>query len=292
MDTVSLNRKRITVFAGHYGSGKTNIAVNYALMLSSTCEKVSIADLDIVNPYFRTKDSHKALEKAGIRLISSEYANTNVDTPALPAEVYSIFGNKTISAVIDVGGDDRGALALGRYVPYIIEENDYEMLFVINKYRFLTKDAISTIEVMREIEFAAGIKFTGIVNNSNLGEETTAETVLSSVSYANEVKMNVLGVSEEVLRTRGAVSEECAAQMAEGARRTLGCDIAVSVTGIAGPGGGTSEKPVGTVCFGLADKNGTVTETRRFGSFSDRGRVRRLTVTCAIMKIIDRLSKN
>ncbi|MBE7011755.1 MAG: hypothetical protein E7415_03675 [Ruminococcaceae bacterium] len=187
MDTVSLNRKRITVFAGHYGSGKTNIAVNYALMLSSTCEKVSIADLDIVNPYFRTKDSHKALEKAGIRLISSEYANTNVDTPALPAEVYSIFGNKTISAVIDVGGDDRGALALGRYVPYIIEENDYEMLFVINKYRFLTKDAISTIEVMREIEFAAGIKFTGIVNNSNLGEETTAETVLSSVSYANEV---------------------------------------------------------------------------------------------------------
>lgn len=112
------------------------------------------------------------------------------------------------------------------------------------------------------------------------------------VSYANEVKMNVLGVSEEVLRTHGAVSEECAAQMAEGARRALGCDIAVSVTGIAGPGGGSTEKPVGTVCFGLSDKNGTETETRRFGAFSDRGRVRRLTVTCAIMKIIDRLSKN
>ena len=187
MDTVSLNRKRITVFAGHYGSGKTNIAVNYALMLSSTCEKVSIADLDIVNPYFRTKDSHKALEKAGIRLISSEYANTNVDTPALPAEVYSIFGNKTISAVIDVGGDDRGALALGRYVPYIIEENDYEMLFVINKYRFLTADAESTVEVMHEIESASGVKFTGIVNNSNLGEETEAQAVEKSMDYANEV---------------------------------------------------------------------------------------------------------
>jgi len=111
------------------------------------------------------------------------------------------------------------------------------------------------------------------------------------VSYANEVKMNVLGVSEEILKTHGAVSEECAAQMAEGARRALGCDIAVSVTGIAGPGGGTAEKPVGTVCFGLADKDGTVTETRHFGAFSDRGRVRRLTVTAAIMKIIDRLSE-
>ena len=187
MDTRGLSHKRITVFAGHYGSGKTNIAINYAIMLSDVCEKVSIADLDIVNPYFRTKDSYKALESAGIRLISSEYANTNVDTPALPAEVYSVFEDKSLSAVIDVGGDDRGALALGRYVPYILDENDYEMLFVINKYRFLTKDAKSTIEVMQEIENAAGIKFTGIVNNSNLGEETTAETVLSSVSYADEV---------------------------------------------------------------------------------------------------------
>lgn len=187
MDFNGLSRKRVTVFAGHYGSGKTNIAINYALMLSKVCEKVSIADLDIVNPYFRTKDSQKALEKAGIRLISSEYANTNVDTPALPAEVYSIFGDKTISAVIDVGGDDRGALALGRYAPYLIEENDYEMLFVINKCRFLTKDAVSTVEVMHEIETAAGIKFTGIVNNSNLGEETTVETVLNSVAYAEEV---------------------------------------------------------------------------------------------------------
>lgn len=112
------------------------------------------------------------------------------------------------------------------------------------------------------------------------------------VSYANEVKMNVLGVSAEVLKTRGAVSEECAAQMAEGARRVLGCDIAVSVTGIAGPGGGTAEKPVGTVCFGLSDKYGTITETKHFGAFSDRGRVRRLTVTNAILKVIDRLSQN
>ena len=187
MDGRDLTYKRVTVFAGHYGSGKTNIAVNYALKISETEKSVSIADLDIVNPYFRTKDSAKMLEKSGIRLISSEYANTNVDTPALPAEIYSVFSDKSVHAVLDVGGDDRGALALGRYVPYMLEENDYEMLFVINKYRFLTSDAASTVEVMREIEAAAGLKFTGIVNNSNIGEETTAQAVLDSLEYANEV---------------------------------------------------------------------------------------------------------
>ena len=187
MDGRDLTYKRVTVFAGHYGSGKTNIAVNYALKISETEKSVSIADLDIVNPYFRTKDSAKMLKKAGIKLISSEYANTNVDTPALPAEIYSVFSDKSVHAVLDVGGDDRGALALGRYVPYMLEENDYEMLFVINKYRFLTSDAASTVEVMREIEAAAGLKFTGIVNNSNIGEETTAQAVLDSLEYANEV---------------------------------------------------------------------------------------------------------
>ncbi len=187
MDFGSLDHKRVTIFAGHYGSGKTNIAVNYALSLAKSGNKTAIADLDIVNPYFRTKDSAKILEKNGIRLISSEYANSNVDTPALPAEIYSVFQDKTFHAVLDVGGDDRGALALGRYVPSIIEENNYEMLFVINKSRPLTADPQSTAEIMKEIEEAAKVRFTGIVNNTNLGEETTAQTVLNSVSYADRV---------------------------------------------------------------------------------------------------------
>ena len=122
----------------------------------------------------------------GIRFISSVYANSNVDTPALPAEAYAAFEDKSAYAVIDVGGDDRGALALGRYAPYLLAD-DYEMLFVINKFRFLTASAEDTIEVMKEIEEAAGVKFTAIVNNSNLGEETTKENLLSSIAYANEV---------------------------------------------------------------------------------------------------------
>ena len=179
--------KRLTLLCGHYGSGKTNIAVNMAYDLKKTHEKVVIADLDIVNPYFRTKDSADEFEDLGIHLVCSEYAGSNVDIPAMPQQMYSLTDDKDQMAIIDVGGDDRGALALGRLAPSIIEENNYEMIFVINCYRPLTRDAESTIEVMKEIEDAAKIKFTAIINNSNLGEETDASYVLKSIDYANEV---------------------------------------------------------------------------------------------------------
>ena len=182
-----MNNKRVTLFAGHYGSGKTNIAVNYALHLKEKYEKVVITDLDIVNPYFRTADSLEELENAGIKLISSEFANSNVDLPALPQDVYSILDDKSAVAILDIGGDDRGAYALGRYETAIREENDYEMLFVFNVYRPLTPDAESALEVMREIETAGKIKFTAIVNNSNLGVLTTKEDVIASVKSAEEL---------------------------------------------------------------------------------------------------------
>ncbi len=179
--------KRITLFAGHYGSGKTNIAVNYALWLNSKGKDVIIADLDIVNPYFRTKDSADELEKAGIELISPQFANSNVDLPALPPETYKIVQNKQKYAVLDIGGDDRGAYALGRYAPSILEENDYEMVFVANFFRPLTRTPMEALEVMKEIEQAGGIKFTAIVNNSNVGELTTAEDVFLTDEKANEL---------------------------------------------------------------------------------------------------------
>ncbi len=179
--------KRITLLCGHYGSGKTNIALNMAYEIGNSYDNVAIADLDIVNPYFRTKDSAEELKEKGIRLIASEYAGSNVDIPALPQDMYSLTDDKTVRAVIDVGGDDRGALALGRISPQIMAEGDYEAYLVINKYRPLTPDAESTLEVMREIETAGKFKFTGIINNSNLGVETTAEDVLNSVEYAKAV---------------------------------------------------------------------------------------------------------
>ena len=179
--------KRVLLLCGHYGSGKTNIAVNLAQAIKREYPTVTLADLDIVNPYFRSKDSASELQEAGIRLICSNFANSNVDVPALPPDLYALTDDRRMRAIIDVGGDDRGALVLGRLAPSILEENDYEMLMVINCYRPLTRDAASTLEVMREIEAAGGIRFTALVNNSNLGVETTAEDVLASVRYANEV---------------------------------------------------------------------------------------------------------
>ncbi len=181
--------KRITILAGHYGSGKTNIAVNLALKMKKDGLDTVICDLDIVNPYFRTKDSLERLEEAGIRLISSEYANSNVDIPAIPQEMYSITDDKERYYIVDLGGDDRGAYALGRYADKIKEENNYDMLFVFNKYRPLTPDAESAYEVMREIEDASRVNFTAIINNSNLAGLTTAESVLTSTEECDKLSM-------------------------------------------------------------------------------------------------------
>ena len=179
--------KRVTLFAGHYGSGKTNLAVNWALGLKKQGGRVVIADLDIVNPYFRTKDSAALLEENGIEVVSPEFANSNVDLPALPAELYGVVQNRQRYAVMDIGGDDRGAVALGRYAPYILEENDFEMIFVANFMRPLTLTPADALEVMREIEQAGGIPFTSIVNNTNLGPLTEPETVLSGLEKCREL---------------------------------------------------------------------------------------------------------
>ena len=178
-----MEHKRLTLFAGHYGSGKTNIAVNYALHLASEGKRVCIGDLDIVNPYFRTKDSAKVLADAGVELISPQFANTNVDLPALPAETYRLVQDKSVYGIMDIGGDDRGAYALGRYTPFIKEENNYRMAFVANPYRPLTRTPEDALEVMREIEAACSLPFTCIINNANLGTETTAEAVLETKAY-------------------------------------------------------------------------------------------------------------
>lgn len=178
---------RITIFAGHYGSGKTNIALNFARSLRRGGDDVAVADLDIVNPYFRTKDSEAALAADGIRLVVSAYANSNVDFPALPKEAYALFSDRSVKVVVDLGGDDRGALALGRYVDDIRAGNDFGMLGVVNMNRPLTSSVGDAIGVLREIEEASKLPFTGIVNNTNLGAETRAEDVLESVAPVEAV---------------------------------------------------------------------------------------------------------
>ena len=202
-----MNTKRLTLFAGHYGSGKTNIAVNYALRLAKEGKSVCIADLDIVNPYFRTKDSERELNEAGIRLVSPRYANSNVDLPALPAESYRLVQDRSTYGIMDIGGDDRGAYALGRYADAIKAENDYRMAFVVNCYRPLTSTVEDTIGIMREIEAAAGLKFTCIVNNSNLGPETVKDTVYDSLDFVERLSRQT-GLEIWMHTAEASVAEE------------------------------------------------------------------------------------
>ena len=179
--------KRLTLFLGHYGSGKTNLAVNWAMNMAKSGKSVEIADLDIVNPYFRTKDSQKELEAAGVKVIALPFANSSVDLPSIPSEAYALVEDKSRYGVLDIGGDERGAYALGRFSPYIREEDNYDMFYVVNFHRPLTRNAEDAYYCMKVIEVASGLVFTGILNNSNLGAETTVETITETYGEADKL---------------------------------------------------------------------------------------------------------
>ena len=208
--TFAQTPKRITIFAGHYGSGKTTLAANYALALKNNGFDTVVCDLDVVNPYFRTADYADLFALNGIRLISSELANTNVEAPSAPEGVKMIFDNKNIYGVIDLGGDARGALALGRYAGALADAGDYGMLMVINRCRPLTREPSALSALKDEIESAAGILFTGIINNTNLAAGTTAEDIKNSAGFAAEVA-DILGLP----LTLTAVKAELADQFTE-----------------------------------------------------------------------------
>ena len=179
--------KRITIITGHYGSGKTNFAVNLAVDLCKGKKKVVLVDLDIVNPYFRSADFKEKLGQMGIEMICPTYANTNLDIPALGADIYSVFQKEDDRFVIfDVGGDDAGAAALGRYAKLICQE-PFDMLYVVNRYRYLTRQPQEALQILREIEAASRLSATGIVNNSNLGEQTTEQDILTALEYGQSV---------------------------------------------------------------------------------------------------------
>lgn len=179
--------KKITVITGHYGCGKTNFAVNQSLALAKKGEKVTIVDFDIVNPYFRTADFGELFRKNGVDLAASIYANTSLDIPAISFDIERM-AYEPGYLIIDVGGDDAGAIGLGRYSDALMQyKDDIDMLYVVNSYRYLTKDYSEALELMYEIEEVSRMKHTGIINNSNLGKETTSQTVLRSIPYAEKI---------------------------------------------------------------------------------------------------------
>lgn len=179
--------KRVTVFMGNYGSGKTFVAVNYARALARAKKTVSIYDLDIVNPYFRTVDALDLLKKDGVELVVSPFAETNVDIPAMNAKSYKMLDDLSRFAVVDLGGDDRGALALGRFRDGLKKEDNYDALFVVNNCRPETRSIEGALTIKSEIEATGKLPFTGIVNNANLGNETTVDTIFSGLDFVNEL---------------------------------------------------------------------------------------------------------
>lgn len=179
-----LSTEKVMVISGPYGSGKTNIAVNLAMDIAKNGMACRIADLDIVNPYFRSADNAKMLEEFGVHTMIPEFANTNVDIPALPPDYQLLFTGDGRS-VADVGGDADGAAVLGlSHDDYV--EAGYKMYFVYNRYRYVTVRHEDALEVLQAIERASGLTFHGIINNSNLGEETDEETVLNAIPFAEE----------------------------------------------------------------------------------------------------------
>lgn len=205
-----MQHKRISIFCGHYGSGKTNIAVNFALELRKTHDRVSIIDLDIVNPYFRTKDSQQELDAAGVELISSDYAGSNLDIPALPAAMMRPIAEQDTQVVMDIGGDDQGAVALGRFADQLNAEGGYDMFFVLNLYRPLTQTAEDALAVMRDIEAACGLRFTAIVHNSNLGAATTLQDVLDKQPEAQKLS-ELSGLPLQMTTVREDLAPQAAA---------------------------------------------------------------------------------
>lgn len=186
MNISDIFRHRINIVTGHYGTGKTEFAVNLALALKDEHDKVMIADLDIVNPYFRSRERKKELESAGVRLISSAQECAHADIPALPAELYAIFQNRDVRGVLDIGGDPVGARVLARFNPNIIKE-DYQLLYVLNANRPEVREVQDAVSYLRSIETTTHLKCTGIVNNTHLCGETTEEEVRRGAALAAQV---------------------------------------------------------------------------------------------------------
>lgn len=177
---------RLSIITGHYGTGKTEFAVNLALAMAGAGEQVMLADLDIVNPYFRSRERRPLLEEAGIRLISSSQACSDADVPALPAELLAILENRDIRGILDIGGDPVGARVLARFQPKIVQE-DYQLIFVLNANRPEVRAVDSATAYLRGIEATTGLTCTGIVNNTHLCQETTENEIRKGAALAAAV---------------------------------------------------------------------------------------------------------
>ncbi len=177
---------RLTIVTGHYGTGKTEFSVNLALALAGEGAQTALADLDIVNPYFRSREQRELLEAAGVRVVATSRALADADVPALPAELHAVLEDRTVRGVLDIGGDPSGARVLARYRPRILRE-DYQLLYVVNAARPEVRTAERSAEYLRAIEAVTGLRCTGLVNNTHLCGETGPEDIREGALLTEEV---------------------------------------------------------------------------------------------------------
>ncbi len=181
-----MEKERLILFTGHFGSGKTELAVNYAIKSAHAGNKTILVDLDIVNPFFRSTEVKDILECHGVKVISPNFATTGVDVPSLPAEVYSVFADKSAKVIFDVGGDEVGAKALGVYYPYFIKE-PYRMFYVINARRPFSSNMDDVLEMFHEVQQKSRLKVTDLINNTNLSYETEICDIMEGNEFITQI---------------------------------------------------------------------------------------------------------
>ena len=204
MQSENLPKARILVLVGNYGSGKTEISLNLALKLARRGEKVTLGDLDIVNPYVRSSERTELLEKEGVKVYAPSFAMSTVDVPSLPADIQAVFADKSRRVIFDVGGDDTGAAALGQYKPYF-DQDDVEVLFVVNAFRPLSGDADSVCDLMLRVAGRSRLSPTAVINNANVAWETEesdlvrGEELLREVSTRMNLPIGYLCAKQDIL---------------------------------------------------------------------------------------------
>lgn len=178
---------RVTLFCGGYGSGKTEIAVNFALHLAASGRRVSLADLDIVNPYFRSREVRAELRERGIKVLVPDESLVGADLPIVQPEIKGAVESRDGVVVLDVGGDPAGSRVLAGMAGAITSRG-YASLFVVNSRRPQTRTAPQVERMIAEIGQASGVPVTGAVVNSHLIEETTVDTVREGIELARQVE--------------------------------------------------------------------------------------------------------
>lgn len=186
----TMDPERLILFTGHFGSGKTEIAVNYAIGSGDSGQKTILVDLDIVNPFFRSTEVKDQLEAHGVEVISPNFVSTGVDVPSLPAEIYSVFADQSAKVIFDVGGDEIGARALGQYFPYFQKEA-YRMYYVINTKRPLSSTKEDILSMMQEVQRMSRLQISHLINNTNISYETEIYDIIEGNALISQVSKSV-----------------------------------------------------------------------------------------------------